>query len=88
VLNRVDLTLLSFLTLFWGINWPIMKYAVLDYAPLTFRSLSMVIGILAIGLYIVLRKESFFVPKPGAETRMASCYRKYAGMAFVRYLRN
>jgi len=62
VLNRVDLTLLSFLTLFWGINWPIMKYAVLDYAPLTFRSLSMVIGILAIGLYIILRKESFFVP--------------------------
>lgn len=63
MLNRVDLVLLSFLTLFWGINWPIMKYAVTDYPPLTFRLLCMVIGIGALALYIVATKDSFLVPK-------------------------
>lgn len=63
MLNRVDLILLSLLTLFWGINWPIMKYAVLDYPPLTFRVWSMVIGIGCIGLYMLARKETFSIER-------------------------
>lgn len=63
MLNRVDLLLLSLLTLFWGINWPIMKYAVLDYPPLMFRSWCMGIGIICLGLYMLARRESFEVPK-------------------------
>ncbi len=63
MLNRIDLILLSFLTLFWGINWPIMKYAVTDYPPLTFRLLCMVIGIGALGAYMAARNDPFFVPK-------------------------
>lgn len=62
MLNRVDLILLAFLTLFWGINWPVMKYAVLDYPPLTFRFISLVLGIFAIGAFMIARKESFQVP--------------------------
>jgi hypothetical protein len=62
VLSRKDLFLLSLLTFFWGINWPVMKYAVLTYPPMAFRGISMVLGILAIGLYMMLRKDHFYVP--------------------------
>lgn len=62
MLNRVDLTLLSLLTFFWGINWPIMKYAVTEFPPLAFRVLSMMIGIVTVLIYLVIRKESFHVP--------------------------
>ncbi|MEY2682335.1 MAG: hypothetical protein RIQ66_896 [Pseudomonadota bacterium] len=62
MLSRKDLFLLSLLTFFWGINWPVMKYAVLTYPPMAFRGISMVLGILAIGLYMMLRKDHFYVP--------------------------
>jgi drug/metabolite transporter (DMT)-like permease len=63
VLNRIDLVLLSFLTLFWGINWPIMKYAVTDYPPLTFRLLCILIGIGALAVYMTACNDTFTVPK-------------------------
>ena len=63
MLNRLDLILLSLLTLFWGVNWPIMKYAVTNFPPLTFRVISMVIGLIALFLYMRLRGESLFIPK-------------------------
>lgn len=63
MLNRADLILLALLTLFWGINWPIMKYAVLDYPPLAFRSLSMLIGLVAVWAYIRVLGESFTIPR-------------------------
>ena len=63
ILNRADLGLLALLTLFWGVNWPVMKFAVLDYAPLAFRSLSILLGIVALGFYMLARGERFFVPR-------------------------
>ena len=63
MLNRVDLVLLAFLTLFWGVNWPIMKYAITDYPPLTFRFLSFVFGIIAVGGYMLVSREPFMVPR-------------------------
>src|SRR5690606_34427871 len=39
----------------WGINWPIMKIGVQDFPPLTFRVLSMMIGLPAI--WIVARMQ-------------------------------
>ena len=63
MLNRADLGLLALLTLFWGVNWPVMKFAVLDYPPLAFRSLSILLGILAVGCYMHARGERFFVPR-------------------------
>ena len=54
--------LLALLTFFWGINWPIMKFAVESFPPFLFRLLSMVIGAVGIGVYMVLRRERFFVP--------------------------
>lgn len=53
-LTPLQLWLLVGLTLVWGINWPIMKLGVADgYPPLSFRALSMWIGlpVLALGLW-------------------------------------
>lgn len=43
--NRRQLVLLVLLTLAWGLNWPVMKLGVTDYPPLTFRALSMWLGL-------------------------------------------
>ena len=40
-----QLALLVPLTLIWGINWPVMKLGVADYPPLTFRALSLLLGL-------------------------------------------
>ena len=37
--------LLAALTLTWGLNWPVMKVGVTGFPPLTFRSLSMWLGL-------------------------------------------
>ena len=62
-LSRLDLVLLTLLTVFWGVNWPIMKYALLDYPPLTFRSLCMLFGIVALGAYILATGDKLHVPR-------------------------
>jgi drug/metabolite transporter (DMT)-like permease len=40
-----QLAMLAFLTLVWGLNWPIMKLGVTHYPALTFRTLSMWLGL-------------------------------------------
>ena len=62
-LSRQQLVLLVLLTLAWGINWPIMKVGVADYPPLSFRALSIWLGIPVLGLAMVLMKVPFFVPR-------------------------
>lgn len=54
-LSRKDWILLLLLTLFWGANWPVMKIAVRDFPPLTFRLLSMLGG--AAVLWAVIRAQ-------------------------------
>lgn len=41
---RSGFVLLGLLTLFWGINWPMMKWAVTDFRPWSFRVLCILIG--------------------------------------------
>ena len=43
--NARQLALLAGLTLVWGLNWPIMKFGVTQFPPLSFRALSMWIGL-------------------------------------------
>jgi drug/metabolite transporter (DMT)-like permease len=62
-LSRQQTVLLVVLTLVWGINWPVLKMGVLDYPPLTFRSLSMWLGLPFLGLLLYLRGISFAVPR-------------------------
>jgi drug/metabolite transporter (DMT)-like permease len=60
--SRQWIVLIS-LTLVWGLNWPIMKFGVTGFPPLTFRSLSMLIGLPVLGLALVLMKIPFRIPR-------------------------
>lgn len=55
--------LVSFITLFWGVNWPVMKMAVTHYPPMTFRLASAILGIAAMYSCFKWAKISLFVPK-------------------------
>jgi len=62
-LTRRQLWTLIALTLVWGLNWPIMKFGVMGFPPLTFRSLSMLIGLPVLGLALMLMKIPFRIPR-------------------------
>ena len=44
-LSPRQVLLLAALTLFWGLNWPVMKAAIGGFPPLSFRTLSMWLGL-------------------------------------------
>jgi drug/metabolite transporter (DMT)-like permease len=67
-LSPLQLWLLIGLTLSWGINWPIMKLGVNPpgaqaYPPLTFRALSMWLGIPVLALGLLALKVPFRMPR-------------------------
>lgn len=62
-LTRKDLILLALLTLSWGFNWPIMKIGVQDFPPLTFRTLGMIGGLVAVWLAARFQRASLAIPK-------------------------
>lgn len=63
-LSRQQLMGLVLLTLVWGINWPIMKLSVSDYPPLTFRMMSIWLGLPVLALALVALKVPFRMPRP------------------------
>jgi drug/metabolite transporter (DMT)-like permease len=63
-LYRKDWILLALITLFWGVNWPIMKIGVTEFPPITFRTLCMIGGLPPIWLAARLRGTSLRIP-PG-----------------------
>jgi drug/metabolite transporter (DMT)-like permease len=62
-ISRQHLILLVLLTLVWGINWPIMKIGITAYEPLTFRVLSMWIGLPVLAGVLWWRKAPFRVAR-------------------------
>ena len=69
-LTRRQLVVLVLLTLTWGINWPIMKVGVsglpsapLAYPPLTFRALSMALGLPVLWLALQWLKVPLAIPR-------------------------
>lgn len=63
VLSLRQLWVLALLTLFWGVNWPIMKMALADMPPLSFRALSLLLGLPCLALGLRLLKVRFAVPR-------------------------
>ena len=63
VFTRQQLWLLVILTLVWGNNWPMLKLGVTHYEPLTFRLLSMLIGLPLLGAVLYVRRIPFHVPR-------------------------
>ncbi len=67
-LTPTQLWLLAGLTLTWGINWPIMKLGVgAGFPPLTFRAMSMWIGIPVLAFGLILLKVPFRIPRGDAQ---------------------
>jgi drug/metabolite transporter (DMT)-like permease len=62
-LARRQLAVLAGLTLVWGLNWPVMKIGVTHYPPLTFRALSMLLGLPVLGLALVALRVPFTLPR-------------------------
>jgi drug/metabolite transporter (DMT)-like permease len=62
-LSRQQLLALALITLVWGINWPIMKIGVTDYPPLTFRVISMWLGLPVLALGLVAMKAPFRIAR-------------------------
>ena len=67
-LSPTQLWLLVGLTLVWGINWPIMKLGVAGgFPPLTFRALSMWLGIPVLAIGLMVLKVPFSLPRGDSE---------------------
>lgn len=62
-LTRPQLVLLVLITLVWGLNWPIMKYGVTGYPPLSFRTICMWIGLPVLALVLWRRRVPFRIPR-------------------------
>ena len=62
-LSGTDLLLILIVTVAWGMNYPIMKYVVMQYPPTTFRAMTFVLGTISLGLFAFIKKESLIVPK-------------------------
>lgn len=62
MLPRRTLAALVLLTLFWGINWPIMKVSLRELTPLWFRAVSMTGGVLLLFAWYRLRGASLALP--------------------------
>jgi drug/metabolite transporter (DMT)-like permease len=62
-LSRQQLTTLVVLTLVWGFNWPVMKVGVTGYPGLTFRALSILLGLPVLAAGLVVLKVPFRVPR-------------------------
>ena len=62
-LTRRQLAALVLLTLFWGVNWPVMKSAVSGYPPFTFRALSMLLGLPCLALGMLVMRVPLRIPR-------------------------
>jgi drug/metabolite transporter (DMT)-like permease len=62
-LSPRHLAVLVALTLAWGLNWPVMKIGVTGFPPLTFRALSMLLGLPVLGAALVVMRVPFRVPR-------------------------
>lgn len=50
-------------TLTWGLSYSVIKFALKDYPPIAFRTWCLVLGILALGVYLIRHRISFRVPQ-------------------------
>ena len=61
-----QLILLVLLTVVWGLNWPVMKAGIADFPPLSFRALSLWLGLPVLALGLLWLKVPFSLPRgPG-----------------------
>jgi drug/metabolite transporter (DMT)-like permease len=62
-LNRQQLVTLVLLTVTWGVNWPVMKLGVTWFPALSFRALTVMLGLPVLALVLIVMKVPFHVPR-------------------------
>lgn len=62
-LSTRDLWLLALLTLTWGVNWPVMKFGILELPPMAVRAASMIGGLALIAAIARMSGVSLRVPR-------------------------
>jgi drug/metabolite transporter (DMT)-like permease len=62
-LTKQQIGTLVLLTLVWGLNWPVMKIGVTGYPALTFRAISIMLGLPVLALALVVLKVPFRIPR-------------------------
>src|SRR5436305_1256280 len=62
-LTQQQLVTLVVLTLVWGLNWPVMKMGVTQFPPLTFRAMSIMLGVPVLAIALVLLKVPLRLPR-------------------------
>ena len=77
-LSPRQLAVLVALTLIWGFNWPIMKLGVTSFPPLSFRALSMWLGLPVLYAAMRLLRVPLFVPR--------AQWRELAGLTLTNML--
>src|SRR5579871_1363769 len=63
--SRIDPAGMLFLlttSIVWGLNWPVMKFALSEWPPLSSRGWTGVVGALAVALYALARGDSLKAP--------------------------
>lgn len=68
-----QLGFLLLLTLIWGVNWPVMKLGLQHFPPLTFRAVSLWMGVPILALLVRLQGGSWHLPRSnwGATARLS-----------------
>lgn len=65
-LTSRQLILLALMTLIWGLNWPVMKSGIESFPPLTFRAISLWLGLPVLYLGLLWLKVPLHLPRgPG-----------------------
>ena len=62
-LSQQQLVMIVLLTLVWGVNWPVMKLGITEFPPLSFRALSIWLGLPLLALALVVLKVPFRLPR-------------------------
>jgi len=62
-ISPLGLTFLAVTSIGWGVNFPVMKYLLSEWPPLSSRGLTGIVGAAALALIAVLQRQSLAVPR-------------------------
>ena len=62
-LSRKQLIALFFVTVIWGANWPVMKFGVQGFPPLSFRALQMALALPVLWGWLRLKQLPLAIPR-------------------------
>jgi len=62
-MSRAQLASLCFVTVIWGANWPVLKFGVQGFPPLSFRALQMVLALPVLWWWLRIKQLTLALPR-------------------------